>query len=440
MSAELQDLVRIDATGTAHPVGKNASRWLRARRGAFRLLPAPQHVVFMRFVGEDGQRDAEDGAVVRLAGEITKPGALCDIISLVGQAGWEGELVALDLTSSRSLFFKAGTVVGARSSVETDRIGEVLYRYGALGREQIDATLAALGPDQRFGEVAVRLGFLDRARLYQLLARQAEEIAHHVMLAGDGVFYFLERFDEEQIASRQNLTVSGLLMEAVRRMDEARYFRERIPSSMHVPERLPGRAPPTNELRKMWDAIDGHLPIAELARATGQGEFDATRAVFQLIQAGLVAVHAPRPTGPTAIVTLFNDAVRAILAEVDEAGHGDEVRWQLAAFSSGAGVYDALFRRAGPSEEGTVLPEPTIANAIVLAGPEQAETMLAQWLYEYASFAMFVAEPLLRLGADGLTQRRSELPPVEHSGVPSIGRDAPLSRRVGPLIGQLAPK
>lgn len=440
MSAERQDLVRIDATGTAHPVGRTASRWMRARQGAFQLMPAPGHLVLMRQVGEDGQRDEVDGPVLKLAGEITAPGALCDIISLVGQAGWDGELVMIDGAVSRSLFFEQGAVVGARSSAEAERIGEVLYRYGALSREQIAATVAAAGPEQRFGEVAVRLRFLERARLYQLLGRQAEEIAQHVLLAGEGVFYFLDRFDEAQIASRQKLSVSGLLLDVVRRMDETRFFRERIPSEEHVPERLPERAPPTGELRRAWDAIDGHRSIAEIARALGQGEFEATRAIFQLIQAGKVIVHAPRPTGPKALVLLFNEAIAAILSEVDGAGEGDEVREQLAAFANGAGIYDALFRDAGPALDGTLAPDPVVANAIVLAGPEQAEPMLAQWLYEYASFAMFVAEPHLR-AQEGARRSLVGLPPGERGALVNHRAETPsVSRRVAHLIGQLAPK
>jgi len=427
MSAERQDLVRVDATGTAHPVGKTASRWLRARQGAFRLMPAPEHLVVMRHVGEHGAREAEDGRVFRLAGEITSPGVLCDIVSLIAHANWHGELVVLDAAVSRSLFFEQGMVIGARSSVEGDRIGEVLYRYGALSREQIDETLAAVKAEQRFGEVAVRLGFVERARLYQLLARQAEEIAHHVMLAGDGMFYFLEGIGEGQIASRQSLPVSALLMEAVRRMDETRYFRERIPSEQHVPARLPDRTPPAGDLRKAWDAIDGHRSVAEIARELGQGEFEATRAIFQLVQAGKVTVHGPRPTGLKSLATLFNEAMFTILAEVDAAGRGEEVRWQLGMFASGAGIYDALFRGAGPGLDGKVAVDPLVENATMLAGPEQAEAMLAQWLYEYVSFAMFVAEPYLRLGPDGIPVSRR-------------GDAAPLSRRVAELIGPLAPK
>ncbi|HSN97614.1 MAG TPA: DUF4388 domain-containing protein [Candidatus Nanopelagicales bacterium] len=442
MSAERQDLVRVDATGAAHPVGKTASRAMRARQGAFRLLPAPGHVVLMRLVGEDGQRDEEDGPVFRLAGEISKPGALCDIVSLIGHACWDGELLVLGGAGSRSLFFEAGAVVGARSSVEIDRIGEVLYRYGALSREQIAATLAAAGPEQRFGEVAVQLGFVERARLYQLLGRQAEEIAHHLLLAGDGVFYFLDRFEEEQIASRQNLTVHGLIMEGVRRMDETRYFRERIPSDQHVPGRLPGREAPVGDLRKAWDAIDGHRSIEEIAREIGQGEFEATRAIFQLIQAGKVTVHAPRPTGPKAIVALFNEAVRVILAEMDATGRGGEVRDQLAAFAGSPGIYDALFREAGPAADGTLLPDPVVDNAVLLAGPEQAEPMLAQWLYEYVSFAMFVAEPYLRQDLSTTARRSASTAlPADRTPMPGArGDSVPLSRKVAHLIGQLAPK
>ena len=107
------ELVRIDNRGEAHPIGNIAGQRLRARAGAYRMLPSPAHVVFMRYTGEDGRRDAEDGAIVRLAGEVTAPGALCDVLALLGQTGWRGELVVLDGEDARSVFFDQGNVVGA---------------------------------------------------------------------------------------------------------------------------------------------------------------------------------------------------------------------------------------------------------------------------------------------------------------------------------------
>src|SRR6201995_3475101 len=118
MDDERLELVRVDATGAAHPVGKRASQRLRARQGAFRLMPAPPHLIVMRYVGEDGHRDPEDGPVFRLAGEIVTPGSICDVVALVGQAGWSGELAVLDGPHSRSIFFERSQVIAATSTVE----------------------------------------------------------------------------------------------------------------------------------------------------------------------------------------------------------------------------------------------------------------------------------------------------------------------------------
>jgi hypothetical protein len=435
MDDERLELVRVDATGTAHPVGKTASQRMRARQGAFRLMPAPAHLIVMRYVGEDGRRDPEDGPIFRLAGEITTPGAICDIVGLIGQAGWKGELVVLDGNHTRTIFFERSHVVAATSTVESERLGEVLYRYGALTKEQVAETVAAVTADQRFGEAAVKLGFIGREQLFQFMSRQTEEIVFAVLLVGDGMFFFLDHYDETRIAARQNLSVNGLLMDGVRRMDEMRYFRDRIPSDQHVPERVPGRDPPAPELSKVWSAVDGLRSIAEIGRVVGQSEFEVTQALFQMMQAGLVTVQTPRPTGPAAVVALFNEGISMIFRELDAApggGHGGEVREQLASFATGAGVYDALFRKAGPAADGTVNIEKITENIAVMVGPEQAEATLAQWLYEYVSFAVFVAEPFLR------PVHESSSGPVSIRGgaVPASS----LSKRVAELVRPLSPK
>jgi hypothetical protein len=394
-------------------------------------MPAPSHLIVMRYVGEDGKRDAEDGPVFRLAGEITAPGALCDIVALIGHAGWKGELVAFDGQNARSIFFDHANVIGATSSVEGERLGEVLYRYGALTEEQVEATSKAVTPEVRFGEAAVKKGFLSREKLFQLMSKQTEEIVYAVLLIGDGTFYFLETFDEQRLTARQNLSVSGLLMEGVRRMDETRYFRDRIPSDQHVPARVPNRAPPEPELDAVYAAIDGARSVADICRVCEQGEFEVTQALFQLVQAGLVVVSAPRPTGPAAIVALFNEAMLVLFKELDSIGRGADVREQLASFATGAGIYDALFQKAGPAPDGTLVPERIVENVGVLAGPDQAEAMLAQWLYEYVSFSMFVAEPFLRAGADGA--------PVNMRASLS-GASSAIQRKIADLIAPLAPK
>jgi len=423
MSDDLADLVRVDPTGTAHPVGRVASQMMRGRQGVFRVMQAPKHLVFMRYVGEDGRRDELDGNICRLAGEITQPGAICDIVSLVGQAAWKGELIVMGDSATRSVFFDKGQVICAYSNADGERLGEVLYRYGVLTREQVESAAAAVNSEQRFGEAAVKLGFLAREQLFELMAKQTEEVVYAVLLVSDGMFYFLDDFDEGRLPAHLNLSVGTLLMEGVRRMDETRYFRERIPSELHVPSKVSGRGPPSEEgaviLEPIYAAIDGQRSVAEICRVVGQGEFEVTHAIFQLLQAGAVLMNPPRITGPGAIVMRFNEALSLLLTSIDQFERGQEVRDQLASFATGAGVYDALFMGAGPARDGSLLVDRILENITMMAGPGEAgEAMLAQWLYEYASFGLFVSEPILR----------------------AHDKQHMTARRVGELIAPLAPK
>src|SRR5690348_4328691 len=104
-------LLRVDNTGTVHPVGRVASQMLRARAGEWRIQWSPADVIFLR--SEKG------GAVLKLAGEIRAPGAVCDTISLIAQSNWHGELVVVDESGNRSLYFDQGYLIGAATTVES---------------------------------------------------------------------------------------------------------------------------------------------------------------------------------------------------------------------------------------------------------------------------------------------------------------------------------
>src|SRR4051812_2107314 len=395
------ELVRIDTRGEAHAIGPVAAQRLRVRAGAYRMLPAPDHVVFMRYTGEDGRRDAEDGAVVRLSGEVTAPGALCDILALVAQTGWRGELVVLDGDDTRSLFFEQGNVVGAVTSVEAERLGSVLYRFGLITQEQRSAILAEAESGKRFGEAAIDLGVLKQDQIYSYIARQIEEVVFATMTVSDGTFFFLDGFDEGRLVSRHTVSANALLMDGVTRMDELRYFKQKIPSSEHIPVRVENRGTPPEEFQTTYSVIDGKHNVGELGRITGKGEFETTKALYALVQSQHVAIHPPRVTGgPTALVSAANDALRSIFAAAHGGGKSHEVRANLASFTVGAGVYDILFRGAGPDDSGALDPERVAANSVAVAGDADQDNLLKQMLHEYVSFALFSAGAALGSGAE----------------------------------------
>src|SRR6185436_8380786 len=101
--------LRVDATGTIHPVGRFASQQLRAKVGDFELLPGPGEIIFARAAGLQG--------TLKLCGEIKTPGALCDVVALAVQSQWVGELVVIADAGRRSFFFERGLVLGAYTNV-----------------------------------------------------------------------------------------------------------------------------------------------------------------------------------------------------------------------------------------------------------------------------------------------------------------------------------
>jgi hypothetical protein len=412
------ELVRIDSRGEAHPIGTIASQRLRARAGTYRMLPAPDHVVFMRYTGEDGRRDAEDGAIVRLAGEVTAPGALCDVLALLGQTGWRGELVVLDGDDARSVFFDQGNVVGALTNVEGERLGSVLYRYGVIDADTRDRVMDVVKTGKRFGEAAIELGVLKQDQIYKYISKQIDEIVFATLTVGDGTFFFLDNFDEAKLVLRHTVSANALLMDGVTRMDEMRYFRQKIPSAEHVPVKNEGRGAPDEEFRVAHAAVDGKSSIGDIGRVSGLGEFEITKQLYGLVQSGHVAIHPPRAAGgPTALVAAANGALNAIYRAAAQGGRAEEVRSGLSSFAVGAGVYDILFRNAGPDATGALDAEAVLHNSAIVAGGADPDNMLKQLLHEYVAFALFSAGAAL--GSSAETE---------------------LSRLVGPALASLKPQ
>ncbi|HVW30670.1 MAG TPA: DUF4388 domain-containing protein [Polyangiaceae bacterium] len=390
------ELVRIDPSGVAHPIGNVASQRMRARAGAFRLLPAPEHVVFMRFTGEDGRRDADDGAVVRLAGEIVSPGAMCDVFALLGQTGWRGELCVMDGASARSVFFDQGNVVGAQTNVEAERIGMVLYKFGVITNEEHERIMDRVQNGARYGAAAVELGLVPQERVFEYLGKQIDEVVYSTLTVSDGTYFFLDGFEETRLVAHHAVGANALLMDAVTRMDEMRYFRERVPSADYIPFRLRASEPPPPEFQATFAAIDGALTIEGIGRATGRGEFETTKDVYGLLRSKHVAVHPPRLDGGlAAVVETANEALRHVHREADAAAIGGDLRASLSSFAVGAGVYDILFRGAGPDELGALDAERVAENASLVAHGDDPERILKQMLFDYVGFAVFSAGSVL---------------------------------------------
>ncbi len=380
--------VQIDDGGVLRPIGKTASAALRTRKGAFRVVASPASVLLLRAAGEATP-------TLRLAGEIVAGGALVDILRLVADAGFRGELVVIG-GGSRSIFLDGGHVVGAASDVPGEQLGEIMQQLGIITAAQIKAVTARMPFERkRFGETAIALGFVKREQLFSIAAQQTEEIVYAALRVADGSFYFVDGFDEERLSARLHVSAMALSAQGVARMTELKYFRERIPSPEYVPQRVDAREGPPAELIAAWPgmaevhrAIDGRRTVNEIAQHAGRSELEVTQVLYQLVQSGLVVINPPLPTNAASVVAIFNDAIRTIFGVAARHGKDKALREHLSAYAAGVGVLGTLFAGAGPLADGTVDSARVAGNVATIAGAD-AVPALARWLHEYVAFALF---------------------------------------------------
>ncbi|MDR0965459.1 MAG: DUF4388 domain-containing protein [Myxococcales bacterium] len=276
----------------------------------FRLLPTSPHLlVGLRMPCEPVLTNEER---VVFVGDVAGV-SLIDFIVFLNQSRLSGLLRVTAPEGERSLAFLDGELRGVSSSLPSEKIGEVAVRIGLVEREALDALLARPNDTGRIGNLMVESGLLQRHDLYTCLRQQVTEIFQACLMLTDGVYYLTNQKISAQRALSFN--TQGLLMDSVRQIDEMREFRKKIPSSKACPraskaadDKLTKLTPSEAQvLRK----CNGTCPIIELARMFQMSEFEATKVVHTLLEQGYIdadmAIAQSSRLSPKQIIGAFNE-------------------------------------------------------------------------------------------------------------------------------------
>ena len=309
--------LQIDAHGRVTTRTDETRRDLADRAGTFQLLAsAPDLLLAVRVPASGGPTPAP-GAT--LAGDLAAF-PLADFVGFVFQARMTGTLTVLAGGGSRSVSFREGRIRGSTSEI----------------------------PGERVFEVATRLGFSADATLpmterWQVIREQVATIFHAVLTARDGVF-FLVQGEDEPVGPALSLDTQAVLMDAVRRIDEMELFRGRIPGGEVFLRRREPRDPVAlePEEERLLLLVDGSRRVLDVAREAHLSEFDATKILYRLAEAGYLEA-----TTETA-ARVGADRSRAVLTGMNEIFR-EVVRVVSAHGSAGALLSNAATFLADPS-------------------------------------------------------------------------------------------
>jgi len=223
-----------------------------------------------------------------------KEASLADVCQLLALGQKTGCLSVTDRSRFGQIFFDRGRITYSRIVNRRDRLGDLMVRDGALSQEQLQQVLAlqTREPDKRFGEILLECGFLDSEALTQFIRMQIEEAIYHLFTWTRGNFFFEADERPEAADVLVSINPDSLLLEAARRVDEWSLIEKKIPSldlvfevdRVRVMETFSDLTP---EQQRIIALLDGTHNVQEIADETGLSEFDAGKALYGLIQAGL---------------------------------------------------------------------------------------------------------------------------------------------------------
>lgn len=394
--AEPPDLVIVEADGSIRVPGRGADRRLRDRSGRYRLVADAPGLLVLRQDPEPTESDVPSAprSRVLMAGEIVSRMTVLEMINVIASANWRGELHLYAPDGNRVLILDQGALKSARSDHPDDRLGQVLYRNGVLSKVQLDEVLSEVDPERRFGVLVLEKGFLTQDQLFVQLRAQIEQIFFAALLAREGSYVFVVPDDAaEPPVHSVHLSINGLLMEGVQRIDEMALFRERVPHGGLVPEIQPRTS--AHNLDQSAQLVlayaDGVRSIDDISRETGLGEFLTTKSVYGLMQQGMIFLRTKKTIDEDSVRKLvgeFNAVLSDVFMAVAAYGGMDTTRSTLEAWIQGSG-YGPIFGEH-VMDDGTVDVEwvVTALSSVQIDNPMEG---LLQAFHELSSFALFAA-------------------------------------------------
>src|SRR5262245_13856731 len=249
---------------------------------------------------------------------------LPDIFQLIGLQRKTGLLTLKNEREQVTVTFENGMVVMADSSAKRleDRLGSVLVKQGKLTKERLDEALQTQRATlQRMGHILTTGNYITVKDLKDALQVQVSQIVFKVFRWRDGEYHFEPAESVDYDRDNFNpMSADFILMEGIRMVDEWPIIEKKIPSmdivlrpvvDASMIEVGGGEEPAedvlsglgqdkrsaassfskirlTPEEERIYRKVDGTRTVQAIIDATGLGEFEVCRVLFDLLNRNII--------------------------------------------------------------------------------------------------------------------------------------------------------
>ena len=230
--------------------------------------------------------------------------SVSDLLQFLAAARKTGTLKVARAAIVKEIILENGVIVGSRSNDPKELIGQVLLHYGKIGEDQLKAAMEIHRQSgDRLGNILSAQGMVSAADVVYALRMRTLEIIYDLFLWEEATFEF---FDGEPLPSdviRIQVEAQAVIMEGICRIDEWSRYRAVIPSDRTFFELNSGwtkSLDASKEVRELLYHVEKRMTLAEISYNMHTSLFHACAQLFDLVEAGVIAVagEAPITTSP----------------------------------------------------------------------------------------------------------------------------------------------
>ncbi len=229
---------------------------------------------------------------------------LPEIFQLIAAGRKSGTLGIQKDDSIVMVYFKGGNIVYGYGPRQTFHLGQLLRDRGVITGGQLEEAIAIQARTEnskRLGEILIEKRFIDRADLESVVRQQIEELLYSLLSWETGSFKFYENQfpTDEEITVR--ISVENVILEGLRRVDEANMVRETLPdvqAVMTISASQSGRSRDVALEAGEWNIlalVDGHRSLNQICQHSPLDEQTTMSKLAQLKLAGLITQTERRP-------------------------------------------------------------------------------------------------------------------------------------------------
>jgi curved DNA-binding protein CbpA len=210
-----------------------------------------------------------------------------------------GALICEGAGAKRLVFFERGSLVGAKSDLPAERLGEVIVAEGGVTRAQLQEATGYIRSGMKLGQILVELGYMKGGQIETYVRRQILRIASAILTADAERLEFSTAIPVEAV-TLSPVSIGDVFLDASARLADIGLYREKLLLDEYVLTQTRDAIALVSHMKlsadeaMVLDLVDESNTVANIVTASPLSRDRTLRFLLALRQAGIVSLKLDR--------------------------------------------------------------------------------------------------------------------------------------------------